>query len=151
MNKCDKLFLEAFRASLENRKVEWEFEITPDEWVLLFRKAEIHQVLPLIFEAVYACPAIRGTDFSFYNLVKRRCMENMILQAQKTAEFLRIYGQLQENGVNALVVKGLVCRQLYPNPDLRASADEDLLVTWADFEKSIEIMKNLTKTFLGHY
>ena len=54
-----KLFLEALKASLTNEKVNWDFEIPMEVWQDLFRQAEVHKVLPLIFEAVYACPAAR--------------------------------------------------------------------------------------------
>ena len=32
-----------------------------------------------------------------------------------------------------LVMKGIVCRSLYPKPDLRPSGDEDLLIPEKDF------------------
>ena len=39
-------------------------------------------------------------------------------------------------------MKGLICRELYPNPDLRISSDEDLLTTDAQFAKAIEVLKS---------
>jgi AraC-like DNA-binding protein len=49
-------------------------------------------------------------------------------QIQKTHAFLSLYKELCQHGLKPLVVKGLVCRALYPKPDLRHSSDEDLLV-----------------------
>ena len=142
MKQHEQLFLEALKASLDNKKVSWDFEIPQDTWRSLFELAIAQKVLPLIFEAVYACPAVRSTEFSFYNLVKRRCIENMLIQTKKTAEFLQVYQTLQENHVTPLVVKGILCRSLYPNPDLRASADEDLLVKENEFLQSMKVLES---------
>ena len=142
MKQHEQLFLEALKASLDNKKVSWDFEISQETWRGIFELAIAQKVLPLIFEAVYACPAIRGTEFEFFSLVKRRCIENMMVQTRKSAEFLQIYQKLQKEGVNPLVVKGIVCRELYPKPDLRSSADEDLLVDEQDFLKSVKIFES---------
>jgi hypothetical protein len=49
-------------------------------------------------------------------------------QAVKTDRFLFLYASLAERDLVPLVVKGVACRNLYPEPDFRLSADEDLLV-----------------------
>ena len=41
--------------------------------------------------------------------------------------------ELEQLGVQPLVMKGIVCRSLYPKPDLRPSGDEDLLIPEKDF------------------
>lgn len=133
MNKLDQLFLEALRASVTNTKVEWEEELSAEEWQELFKKAAIHQILPLIFEAVYACPAAQKVDPAIFAPYKREMMKQVALQMYKTEEFLQLYQQLEEQGLHPLVVKGIVCRQLYPNPDYRSSSDEDVLIPPEEF------------------
>ena len=51
MEAVQELFLQAMRASLENKKVTWEAELETEQWVALFQMAEIHNVLPLIYDA----------------------------------------------------------------------------------------------------
>lgn len=139
MNKIDKLLLEAIKASLENEKVNWDFDLTLEEWNLLFKKAEIHQIFPMIYDAVYACPTAQTANemFAFY---KRQIMQKVMIQIMKTDEFLRLYKHLNERGIYPKVVKGLVCRQLYPNPDYRSSGDEDMLIDPSWFPKCHEAM-----------
>lgn len=141
MKQHEKLFLEALQASLTGQSVRWDFTISQETWRSLFELSIAQKVLPLIFEAVYTCPAIRGTDFEFYKLVKRRCIENMLVQTRKSAEFLQLYKAMAEEGVQPLVVKGIVCRELYPKPDLRASADEDLWAAEQDFFKAVKLLE----------
>ena len=112
MNSIDRLLLEALKASLKNEKVSWDFEITPEEWKQLFKKAEIHQIFPMIYEAVYACPAAKPVFAELIEPQKRRIMQKVMLQIMKTDEFLRLYKHLNERGIYPAVVKGIVCRQL---------------------------------------
>ena len=140
MNKCDKLLLEALKASLHNKKVDWDLEISLEDWNLLFKKAEIHQILPMIYEAVYACPAAQPVYAKLFLPMKRQIMQKVMLQIMKTDEFLRLYRHLNERDLYPAVVKGIVCRQLYPNPDYRSSGDEDMLIDPSWFPRCHDAM-----------
>ncbi len=50
------LFLQALRASLEDRTVDWETDIERETWDALFAMAASHSVLPMIYAAVVRCP-----------------------------------------------------------------------------------------------
>lgn len=96
-------------------------ELTAQQWTELFELAEAHKLLPMIFEASRPDPALAAR-------FKRRVRDHVILQTLRTADFLELYRVLEEAGIKALVVKGIVCRQLYAKPDHRPSADEDLWI-----------------------
>lgn len=131
--ETQKLFLEALRASLKNEKVTWEQDISHEEWRSLFELAHMQHVLPMIYDAVYSCPAAQRLDGTFSAALKRKAREQVVIQTVKTNEFLRLYRHLKQSGVDPVLVKGLVCRELYPNPDYRSSADEDVLIRPEDF------------------
>lgn len=128
MDSVSDLFLDALKASLENRTVRWDLEIQPERWRALFAMAEEHHVLPMIYEAVYDCPAARCLGEDFFAPYKRRTIQAVTLQTRKTSEFLALYSHLRRSGVTVCVVKGLICRSLYPQPDARLSADEDIWI-----------------------
>ena len=44
-----------------------------------------------------------------------------------------LYNTLQDRGLRPAVLKGIVCRSLYPHPEQRPSVDEDLLVDPSEF------------------
>ena len=141
MKTVNQLFLEALKASLENRKLTWDFELSDDSWRSFFALAESHKVLPMIFDAVCRCPSARRADPQLMQEMKQRSIAGMMHQIRKTSEFLNIYRQFAFHGIQPLVVKGLICRELYPNPDFRISSDEDILVPAEQFEKSIQILQ----------
>ena len=101
-------------------------ELTADQWRELFAMAAAHKVLPLIFEPAY--PLVARLDPALAVGAKRQVRQQVIVQTIRTAEFLELYRALEEAGATPLVVKGIVCRQLYPRADHRPSGDEDLWI-----------------------
>lgn len=67
----------------------------------------------------------------------------VMMQTMKTTEFLRLYHELKEAGITVCVVKGIICRMLYPKPDYRISGDEDLLIQPDQFELCHTIFEKL--------
>ena len=140
MKAPEQLFLEALNASLHGERVQWENPLDVKDWAALFQLAQEHQVLPMIFEAVYACPATQSADARLMQLAKRQTMQSVMMQAMKTGELLTLVKHLRAAGVTPCVVKGVVCRSLYPSPDHRISGDEDVLIPPEQFERCHEAM-----------
>ena len=140
MQHTQQLFLEALKAALKNEQVEWNNKLEAQEWMDLFRMAEVHQILPMIYEAVYRSPAAGQADPQILAPAKAQMVRTVIMQTQKTGEFEPLYRYLRESGICPLVVKGIVCRNIYPNPDYRISGDEDLLIRPENFRKCHDLL-----------
>lgn len=140
MKKNDGLFLQALKAALLDTQVDWEEELAPEDWLALFRTAEEHHVLPMILEAVYSCPAAKRADPQLLRVSRQKSIHLVMLQTMQTGEFLPMYAFLGKRGIRPLVVKGIVCRNLYPRPDDRLSGDEDLLLPPEQFEACHQAM-----------
>lgn len=136
----NELFLEALKASLKDEKVSWEMELTAQDLLELFQTAEKHHVLPMIYEAVYSCPTVKRMEPQLLQPCKRLMIQSVMLQTLKTNEFLQLYSHLASKGIHPLVVKGIVCRNLYPKPDYRMSGDEDILIPAGEFMTCHEAM-----------
>lgn len=131
MNTTNKRFLEALRASLRKQNVDWT-GLSENDWRELFRLADSQGVLPLIYQATYNCPSAKEHENimkAYFNVVS----EQVAMQAIKTADFLEVYQKLCQSGVKPLIVKGLICRNLYPFPDYRLSTDEDVFIQEKQF------------------
>ena len=126
MTSRDVVFLRLLRAAVG---LDNETELPPltsDEWSAVFSLAERHHVLPLVLDAAHRAGAdVPSGVFAPY---QRRAMRLVSLQPLKPAAFLELIRFLEERGLEPLVMKGLICRELYPRPDFRFSADEDLLI-----------------------
>ena len=64
---------------------------------------------------------------------KQQTLRQAVLQTRRTGAFLELYREMEAAGLHPLVVKGILCRSLYPQPDLRPSSDEDLFVPPEEF------------------
>lgn len=107
----------------------------PAGWGPLLELAEEQKVLPLVLDRLIPAARAAGQDSGALTPLRRQAMLAAVGQAGRTAALRRICEALDRAGPRVLVVKGLGCRLLYPKPDLRPSADEDLLARDQDLEE----------------
>lgn len=141
MEKTDKLLLEALRSFLREEKVGWTLTISEEEWELLFQKAVKHQILPMIFDAVYACDSFQSLSPQKVEYYRHLVLRTVMVQTRNTGEFVRLLRYLRDHQVHPLVVKGIVCRSLYPQPDDRPSGDEDVFISKNEFPKCDQLLR----------
>ena len=141
MERYELCFLNILRCALKGRPLTAAAGLTEAEWDAVFRLADAHKVLPLVFEAVHALPELK--DSPLLSRRKPSVFRQVMVQTRKTAEFLDLLKALEAGGVHPLVVKGLVCRQLYPQPDHRSSSDEDLWIPPEEFDACHRILTGL--------
>lgn len=126
MTEIQERLLEAFSASLKGESVEWA-QLSPEILSELYNLANIHQILPLVYESTYKSQGVNPQ-------VKAVVMRSIMMQTLSARDFLQLYKKMDEEGLHPLVVKGIIARSLYPIPDERVSGDEDLFITPEDFD-----------------
>lgn len=141
MKKIELLFLEALKASLNNTTVNWSSaDVSPAEINQLYQLANIHQIQPMIFEATFRSEAVQLLGPQFTAFQKHNIIRVVAAQTMKTAEFQELYQHLLNKGLKPCVVKGMICRNLYPNPDARVSSDEDVWIPEEQYSIAHEAM-----------
>ena len=95
------------------------------EWHKVIKLAKDHRVLPLLVETLW--DSSFGKSICNPYLLEAKATTK--LQAQRTADFLMLYDFLVGKGLSPVVMKGIIIRSLYPNPEQRTSVDEDLLIS----------------------
>ena len=131
--------LEALRCFLNGKKVTWEEGLSAEDWQTLFRLCQHHQILPMIYDTVYACPAFGTCPPETVQMIKTQVIRQVMMQSRMTEEFLQLYKKLLEQNLTPVVVKGLICRNLYREPDYRCSGDEDVLIPKEQFKGCSEV------------
>lgn len=126
MTTSEQALLRLLRTAVGTDPEEQPLHLTEEEWKSAFVSAEQHHVLPLLVDAAYRMKA--AVPSALFHSYEQRAMRTVSLQTVKTASFLGLYAYLNEKGLTPLVVKGIICRELYLTPDFRFSADEDLLI-----------------------
>ena len=140
-------FLQILSAVLHGRRDRLPDSIGQEQWQALFSLGQLHKLLPMVYEGAYLKGALQTYPglASTRSLVLRQIME----QTMKTSELQGLYKTLSAAGIKPLVLKGIVCRSLYPKADIRPSADEDLLIRPEDCSRCIELLLELGYTQMG--
>ncbi|MBR5343392.1 MAG: nucleotidyltransferase family protein [Oscillospiraceae bacterium] len=116
-------FLRVLRAAIRGDKIRAD-ESLRQQFPKLYRLAAEHHILPLIADCLYD-ETQKGAA-----LYARQAT---VSQARRTADFLLLMQKFASHGLRPVIVKGIVCRSLYPEPEQRPSEDEDLLIRPADY------------------
>lgn len=112
----------------------------PADWEFLSKTARKQNLLPLFFEAASLTEDYRKS--SVYAKDQQDTFSMVAEQIQRSSAFTEIYGKIAAQGIYPIVLKGIVCRQLYGElGDLRPSSDEDILVEVKDIQKVREILE----------
>ncbi len=131
MDSTERLFLDALRYGLAGVPVPWTEAPERSAQIALLRLARAQALLPVLVQALYSCPATR--EGSALQSARREARAVTVRQATRTAEFMLLLRELEACGLRPVVLKGAVCRSLYPEPEQRLSTDEDLLIAPEDF------------------
>ena len=114
------------------------------DWEKLYKLAESQSVIPLLYEGAVKYSEFENAPVSIKEKLSMRSMALILLQAQRTEEFLKLYDALLDAGIKPLVIKGLICRITYGEyADHRPSGDEDIYILKDDF-------KNCKKVLIEH-
>ena len=122
MDENRRAFFEILRAAMRGEKCSLENQAG------VLDLAKSNSILPMIADAL-------TPEESANTVIVAQARNLVIGQAQRTADFLFLLEDLEQRGLRPIVVKGIVCRSLYPKPELRCSADEDLWIPEADYER----------------
>ena len=112
----------------------------PVDWERMSRIAREQNLLPLFFEA--ACTNEQYAKTSVFVKDQMDTFSMVAEQIQRSNALLEVYEKISAQGIYPIVMKGLVCRQLYGElGEHRPSGDEDLLVEEKDFYTVKEILE----------
>ena len=139
MNKTQEQLIEMINSAIHGRKINFnENEIV--NWDKLLEEARQHSVTSLIYSSINKSSIIKSLDKERMNSFKKQALYSGINQVRHIKQTAEILKELQEESIEVIVLKGLVVRYLYPNPDLRTMSDADIIVHKDDLERISEIL-----------
>lgn len=135
IDEAKKLLPEALSCAVRGKTIPASASLERNRWDL-YELAMEHRVLPLVVDALHE----ESDEAHPKPGIEEEARRIVILQAQRTADFLLLLRALKEQGLRPCVVKGLICRSLYPKPELRPSSDEDLLIPPEEYPAYVEVL-----------
>lgn len=140
MTGLERQFLHILKAAIQGQAAQMPEHLSQQDCRALLAMAQTHRVLPLFYEAVYTWDAFR--DDPMHAALRQQIRQQVLAQTLRTNDFLGLNNRLVSAGLTPLVVKGIICRDLYPYPDHRPSGDEDVLIPPAQLEKCRAIFED---------
>lgn len=133
LTDAQSALLTLLKAALAGKRAEVP-ELSEETRTAVLHLAMEHKLLPLVLSAL-------PPEWVPPPALKRSAFRQTAMQTQKSTAFLALYAALREAGCHPLVVKGILCRQLYPQGDLRPSNDEDLYVPDGEFRRCCDLLR----------
>lgn len=109
------------------------------DWSYLVQLAKEHNLLALFVEGA-------SKHYSFisrpeYEKEMNESIAIVSAQVRRTSAFLKLYEAFVEADLHPIVMKGLICRELYGTlGDHRPSGDEDILIRPSEYEQAKSIL-----------
>ena len=132
-----EVFLKILKYAMNDNEFVEKDVLSHSQWIQVFRLARKHCVLPLVYDTAYKAFSCEKQEMEFLRQSSRMLV---VQQASQTERFLKLSKKLCEKGLEPIVIKGIVCRTLYPKPDLRISSDEDLLIAKEEYPEYVEAL-----------
>lgn len=136
LTKHEQLFLRILRAALGNGQIDPAQVPEGIDWNALMQLASRHKVLPMVVSGV------PRAYLPYIQMYKQAVIRQVVEQTMKSSGFLNLYGAMRRAGFHPLVVKGIVCRGMYPQGDFRPSGDEDLFVPDREFGPCCQFLRD---------
>ncbi|MCR5665228.1 MAG: nucleotidyltransferase family protein [Eubacterium sp.] len=134
MKNYQRLFLEALKASLFETKLDIPDTMTRDDWEHFFQLAGEQNMLPYITPAFFKDSKFLSLCADTVPYLRSSMMQALSYQTQNDSHFLRLYNFLAKRNLSPVVVKGIICRSVLPNSELRTSSDEDIYIPNGSYE-----------------
>jgi len=134
LTQTEQNFIHLLRSALADRSIDRTFPADNDIAPLL-RLAANHKLYHMILSVLPQELLPAGINR------RQELIGQLTAQIQASTAFLDLYSAMEQAGFHPLVVKGIVCRSLYPQPELRPSNDEDLYVSADEFEPCCELLQ----------
>ena len=142
MTQTQQLFLQGTEAALRGKHVDWP-HMEQEQWQELVELAQGQHMLPMLVEAAYSSAAFRMLPEEVKWQARKQTRQQVFVQTQKDRTLHELLKAMKKAKVPVLVMKGAVCRNLYPLPEARPSSDEDLLVPPEQFDRAVEVLQKL--------
>lgn len=104
------------------------------DWQLLKEIAEKQKILPLIYDSVAKLESF-GPDAEMMKKWQEETLFCTYFFAMQNEQFYSVFKAAEEKGVDMLLLKGVVLKDLYPVPELRTMGDCDAIIKRKQLEK----------------
>ena len=131
MEHYQKVIIDLLRASISKTKIVFNEENNV-EWNEVIEEAKQHKISSLIYSAVDKNSLTYMND-KLLDEWKKDILKDNVIQIRHINNISKLINNLNEQGIEIILLKGLVLRNFYPRPEYRTMCDVDILVKPKDY------------------
>lgn len=146
MNNIQKQFIDILSSGIRGNAAEKIYDNV--DWNEVIDLANKHKVEGIMYLALRKSNLISKVGEERINLLKQKAAITGITQSNHISGLSKIFNKINEKNIPIIVLKGLVVRDFYPQPDQRSMNDADILVHKDDVEKVKNLLIEMGYIFL---
>lgn len=146
MNNAQKQFIDILSAGIRGKSADKVYDKV--EWDEVIDLADKHKVEGIIYLALRKSKLISNIGEEKISLLKQKAAITGITQSRHISGLSTVLNKINERNIPVIVLKGLVVREFYPQPDQRSMNDADILVHEGDVEKVKQLLIDMGYVYL---
>lgn len=146
MNNAQKQFVDILSAGIRGKAADKIYDNV--DWDEVIDLANKHKVEGIIYLALRKSSLASNIGENRINLLKQKAAITGIGQLRHISGLSIVFNKIIEENIPVIVLKGLVVRDFYPQPDQRTMSDADILVHKDDVEKVKNLLIDMGYIFL---
>jgi len=108
---------------------------------LMLKIAQSHQIDPMVYHVLRKTERFRTASKEQQLQWRSVVFQRIYQQENKNALIEKVYFDLEKAGIQAIMLKGISLRDVYPHSEYRYSSDEDIWVQAEDADKCDRILR----------
>ena len=131
MEKYQKVIIDLLKASINKKNIVFNKENNV-EWNEVINEAKQHEISSLIYSAIDRS-SFKYIDNNILTEWKKEIFKDSIIQIKHINNISKLVNNFNKQGIEIILLKGLVLRNFYPRPEYRTMCDADILVKPKDY------------------
>ncbi len=127
MTKIESIFIEIVKRCINNEITE-DLILDARETENLLVLSYYHQLLPMVYDYAFKASMLNVMNEEDNKKWQKKALSYITREIVQTNELLNLIVSCQNKGFDPVIVKGIICRNIYPIPFVRTSTDEDFFV-----------------------
>lgn len=144
MNTTEKQFIDLLSNSIRNEVCKKKYDNV--DWNELINLSRKHKIEGLIYSALNKSRLLENIDEDKVKDLKKEVFFTGVTQISNMSKLEIVFNEFSKENVPVIVLKGLVVREYYPQPEQRSMSDADIFVKAKDLNKSKKILIDLGYT-----
>ena len=144
MNTTEKQFIDLLSNSIRNEVCKKKYDNV--DWNELMNLSRKHKIEGLIYSALNKSRLLENIDEDKVKDLKKEVFFTGVTQISNMSKLEKVFNEFSKENVPVIVLKGLVVREYYPQPEQRSMSDADIFVKAKDLNKSKKILRALGYT-----